>query len=72
MSLHTYTSTETYTILPDNIEEAVGCMVRLHPNADENTIKVYSRDDYVFLLAEKKDWHKNGNDRIRLIPNKSS
>lgn len=63
-----YTITETYALLPDNIEDAVGCILRLHHNATETSIKNFGYDTYIFVLAKKQNYHRNDNDRIRLIP----
>lgn len=65
-----YTYTYTYALLPEKIEDAVGCILIVHPNIkDKHTISVYGRDDkYVFTLSEVKDYHKSDNDRIYLYP----
>lgn len=68
-----YTISYTYALLPDNMEDCIGQIIQLHHNADDNSRKVYNThknimDKYVFILSEKKDWHKRDDDRIQLFP----
>lgn len=54
--------------LPDNIEDCIGKETVLKENVDSNTVSTFDRDSYIFTLADKQDYHRNDNDRIRLFP----
>jgi hypothetical protein len=64
----THTTTYTFVLLPDDINQANGLVIELGKQVAKETVDVFGTELYVFVLAEEKPYHKTIDDRIRLIP----